>query len=122
MHCTNWQLNDGAHLHRTQVLVEERRSQDQNLTSANDSFDRIVSKTGSAWKSGHNFETRCQAPVAGLPVIGAAGLEGSLGCGELPRGVGVSFVRELLSRLLFQAHVCDEPYQVSVSRGVNGAR
>jgi hypothetical protein len=74
-------------------------------------------------KVGIDFETKCPAAVASFPVTGAAGLEGSLGCRELPRGVGVFFVRELLlSRLLFQAHVRDEPYQVSVSRGVNGAR
>jgi hypothetical protein len=53
------------------------RSHDQNLTSAYRLFNRSVSKTGSAWQAArcHSSRRRCHR----------AGLEASLGCGELPR-------------------------------------
>src|SRR5882757_7380894 len=66
------------------------RSQDQTLTSAYDLFDRFVSKTGSAWESRKDFETKCLAARCHSPRhrCHRAGLEGSLGCRELPRVLG----------------------------------
>ncbi|GAB9133000.1 hypothetical protein BDS110ZK4_81500 [Bradyrhizobium diazoefficiens] len=44
-----------------------------NLTLACDLFDRLVSKTASAWESRKYFETKCQAARAILPVTGDIG-------------------------------------------------